>query len=403
MIRNDIPSGLRTLLIDDEPFMRDLLEASLSHIGVDQLALAGDGAEALSMIERGEQEFDLIICDLYMPRMDGIEFLRYLPQFGFRGGIVLLSGKDQKVLRSAVQVARERHLNVLGSLPKPVSADDLRRVIERITAYDFDANVGVTTILTENQIQRGIEHGYLRLYYQPQVDIHTGTVTGVEALARWHDPTQGTLGPTAVVPVIEGSGLIHAFTDAALHEAIHQQREWQQHGLQVRLAVNISVSALERLDLPERIAALCDEMGVEPATVVMEITETHFAADSATALDVLTRLKLKGLGLSLDDFGTGYSTLEQLQRAPFDEMKVDHSFVHGAKFDPAAGTILESSVELGRRLGLTLVAEGVEDAEDWRLTQELGCQTAQGFYISQALPPAEFEAWLAEWADRQVE
>jgi len=107
--------------------------------------------------------------------------------------------------------------------------------------------------------------------------------------------------------------------------------------------------------------------------------------------------------LSLDDFGTGYSTLEQLQRAPFDEMKVDHSFVHGAKFDPAAGTILESSVELGRRLGLTLVAEGVEDAEDWRLTQELGCQTAQGFYISQALPPAEFEAWLAEWADRQVE
>jgi EAL domain-containing protein (putative c-di-GMP-specific phosphodiesterase class I) len=400
MDNNDIPEGLRTLLIDDEPFMRDLLQASLRHIGVNDITLAADGAEALSLVERGEQEFDLVVCDLYMPRMDGIEFLRYLPQCGFRGGIVLLSGKDQKVLRSAVQVARERHLNVLGSLPKPVSADDLRRVIERITAYDFDTDITATTILTEHQIQTGIEAGHLRLYYQPQVDLNSGQVMGVEALARWYDPQQGTLGPTAVVPVIEGSRLIHAFTDAALFQAIRQQREWQSRGLQLRVAVNISVSALERLDLPERIEALCQELGVDPSSLAMEITETHFAADSATALDVLTRLKLKGLGLSLDDFGTGYSTLEQLQRAPFDEMKVDHSFVHGAKFDPAARTILESSVELGRRLGLALVAEGAEDAQDWRLTQELGCQTAQGFYISQALPPAELEKWLGEWAER---
>jgi EAL domain-containing protein (putative c-di-GMP-specific phosphodiesterase class I) len=285
-------------------------------------------------------------------------------------------------------------------LPKPVSADDLRRVIERITAYDFDTDITATTILTEHQIQTGIEAGHLRLYYQPQVDLNSGQVMGVEALARWYDPQQGTLGPTAVVPVIEGSRLIHAFTDAALFQAIRQQREWQSRGLQLRVAVNISVSALERLDLPERIEALCQELGVDPSSLAMEITETHFAADSATALDVLTRLKLKGLGLSLDDFGTGYSTLEQLQRAPFDEMKVDHSFVHGAKFDPAARTILESSVELGRRLGLALVAEGAEDAQDWRLTQELGCQTAQGFYISQALPPAELEKWLGEWAER---
>lgn len=392
---NDIPDGLRTLLIDDEPFMRDLLHASLTHLGIETITCAEDGAEALSLVERGELEFDLVVCDLYMPRMDGIEFMRYLPQCGFRGGIILLSGKDQKVLRSAVQVARERHLNVLGSLPKPVSADDLRRVIERITAYDFNTTATATTILTEHQIQTGIEDGCLRLYYQPQVDLNTNEVTGVEALARWYDANQGTLGPTAVVPVIEGSRLIHSFTEAALLQAIRQQRDWQQRGLRLRVAVNISVSALERLDLPERIEALCNEVGVEPASLAMEITETHFAGDSATALDVLTRLKLKGLGLSLDDFGTGYSTLEQLQRAPFDEMKVDHSFVHGAKFDPAARTILESSVDLGRRLGLAMVAEGVEDTEDWQLTQELGCQTGQGFYIAQALPPAEFEAWLS--------
>ncbi len=398
MANNDIPKGLRTLLIDDEPFMQDLLQASLRHVGIDTITLAGDGAEALSLVERGEQEFDLVVCDLYMPRMDGIEFLRYLPQCGFRGGIVLLSGKDQKVLRSAVQVARERHLNVLGSLPKPVSADDLRRVIERITAYDFDAHLTATTILTEHQIQTGIEEGYLGLYYQPQVDLTSGEVMGVEALARWYDPQQGTLGPTAVVPVIEGSRLIHAFTDAALFQAIHQQKAWQDKGLQLRMSVNISVSALERLDLPERIEALCQEIGIEPSSLVMEITETHFAADSATTLDVLTRLKLKGLCLSLDDFGTGYSTLEQLQRAPFDEMKIDHSFVHGAKFDPAARTILESSMELGRRLGLTMVAEGVEDAEDWRLTRELGCQSAQGFYIAPALPPGEFDTWIGSWA-----
>ena len=220
---------------------------------------------------------------------------------------------------------------------------------------------------------------------------------------RWQHPADGLLYPGSFVGVAEAHGLIDALTRAVLCLALAQARRWRDLGLTVRMAVNISMDNLACLDFPEFVMDEIARHGVPAGDLMLEVTESRLMGDARAPMDILTRLRLKQIGLSIDDFGTGHSSLAQLRDIPFDELKVDRGFVHGAATTPGMHAILEGALGMARQLGMRSVAEGVEDRPDWDLLRTLGCDLAQGYFVAKPMPAADLAPWLETWEQRRVE
>ncbi len=252
------------------------------------------------------------------------------------------------------------------------------------------------------ELRAAIKGGALALHYQPQVDLASGCVCGVEALVRWPhpDPARGLIPPDAFIPLAEQTGLIAPLTDWVLGEAIRQCREWQRVGLLLAVSVNLSMWNLHDPALPDRVAALLREHGLSSAWLRLELTESALMADADRALDVLARLAGLGVRLAVDDFGSGYSSLAYLKRLPVDALKIDKGFVREMGTDETDAAIVASTVALGHALGLRVVAEGIEDRATWDLLAGMGCDVAQGYHIARPLPPDALARWLraAPWA-----
>jgi diguanylate cyclase (GGDEF)-like protein len=243
------------------------------------------------------------------------------------------------------------------------------------------------------ELRHAVEHGELRLYYQPKVSLASSTVHAAEALIRWVHPTKGLVAPGLFIPFAEHTGYIKVLTRWVLEEAIRQCGVWRRDGLQLQVSVNISARDLMNRDLPDAINALLSEHSVPPAMVCLEITESGFMEDPAHAQKVLERLANIGLQLSIDDYGTGYSSLSYIMQLPVSELKIDRSFVSHMSDDRDLTTIVRSTIELGHSLGLKVVAEGVEDGQGFALLRELGCDGAQGYFMSPPLPADAFRRW----------
>jgi diguanylate cyclase (GGDEF)-like protein len=245
-------------------------------------------------------------------------------------------------------------------------------------------------------LRSALEEGGLDVHYQPQAELATGRVTGVECLLRWAHPELGAIGPDEFVPVAEHTGLIRPLTHYVLDVALEHCAAWRRSGLDVPVAVNLSVRSLLDPELAEDVARLLRAAEVPARALTLEITETSIMGDPGRTLSVLDRLAGLGLTLAIDDFGTGYSSLAYLKRLPVDEVKIDKSFVLDMKGDPDDEAIVRSTVDLGHNLGLRVVAEGVEDGGTWRRLAELGCDRAQGFHLARPMPAEALERWLAE-------
>jgi diguanylate cyclase (GGDEF)-like protein len=243
------------------------------------------------------------------------------------------------------------------------------------------------------ELRHAVEHGELRLYYQPKVSLASSTVHAAEALIRWVHPTKGLVAPGLFIPFAEHTGYIKVLTRWVLAEAIRQCGVWRRDGLQLQVSINISARDLMNRDLPEAISALLSEHSVPASMVCLEITESGFMEDPAHAQKVLERLASIGLQLSIDDYGTGYSSLSYIMQLPVTELKIDRSFVSHMSGDRDLTTIVRSTIELGHSLGLKVVAEGVEDGQGFALLRELGCDGAQGYFMSPPLPAEAFRRW----------
>lgn len=241
-----------------------------------------------------------------------------------------------------------------------------------------------------------IENQQLAFYYQPKIDLKSGCVVSAEALARWHHPQQGLIMPDKFIPLAERTGLIRPLTQWGLNAALQQCASWREAGLNLGVAVNLSARNLPEPQLAENITQMLENWGVPPDWLELEITESAIMTDPVRALNILTRLDSMGVRLVIDDFGTGYSSLSYLKKLPVDTIKIDKSFVISMASDKNDEVIVRSTIDLAHNLGLKVVAEGVERREAWEMLNELGCDMAQGYYISQALAPAEFSAWLKE-------
>jgi diguanylate cyclase (GGDEF)-like protein len=243
------------------------------------------------------------------------------------------------------------------------------------------------------ELRQAIEHDGLSLHYQPKINLKTGRLDSVEALVRWPHPVRGFLSPGEFIPLAESTGLILPLSRWVLITALRQSRAWQDEGLDIRIAVNLSARLLQEANLVETIADLLAYHSVKPESLELEITESAVMADPAHALGLLRRLHEMGIQLSIDDFGTGYSSLAYLHRLPVNEVKIDKSFVVGLSGGSDGATIARSIIDLGHNLGLIVVAEGVEDEATYQLLAGMACDLAQGFYLSRPVPPQDLAAW----------
>jgi EAL domain-containing protein (putative c-di-GMP-specific phosphodiesterase class I) len=266
-----------------------------------------------------------------------------------------------------------------------------------VSVYSSDldrSSVRRLTLLGE--LRRAIHEGELELHYQPSLDLRTGEVRSVEALVRWRHPEHGLLPPSEFIELAEISGLIGELTRWVLTEAVRAIRSWGQRGLTLRVAVNLSVRNLADATLVPWLGDLLDECGVDPSLVKLEVTESELMDDPAAAMELLEEVRTMGSSTSIDDFGTGYSSLAYLKHLPVDELKIDRSFVAGMVSADSDLTIVRSTIDLAHNLGLDVVAEGVEDVATLRRLAELGCDRAQGYFISRPVPAAACTIWLTD-------
>jgi diguanylate cyclase (GGDEF)-like protein len=346
-------------------------------------------------------------------RLGGDEFGIVLPTAQTVGDLAEVADRIRDALREPF-VMQGLPLAVEGSIGGalvPLHASDVETVIQRADVAMYVAKTANTDfevydashdeydpsrLTLIGELRRALEGKEIVLYFQPKAALRGGEVRGAEALVRWRHPDRGLLGPDEFIPLAQHTGLIRPLTLFVIDAALEQCSRWSRDGFELRVAVNLAMRNLLDLSFPDDVAALLAKWRVPPERLELEITESTIMGDPFRARQVLQRLDSMGVRLSIDDFGTGYSSLGYLKRLPVSEIKIDKSFVLNMTNDENDAVIVRSTIDLGRNLGLEVVAEGVENAEAWRNLELYGCDIAQGYYLSRPVPADELTAWLKE-------
>ncbi len=395
-------TSLSFLILEDNLFQRMVAEQTVSSFNVGSIINAQNSEQALQMLDN-TGAVDIVVCDLDIPGMDGIRFIRCLAEQQLARAVIILSDMEAALIRTVQDMAQADGLRVLGHTPKPMTRPRLRELLEYffVSLDNHQPSATSERIFTEAELEHAINENQFVLYYQPKVLLKSGRMISVEALSRWHHPEVGLVMPIHFIPTMESSGLIAPMTDNMIDLALDQIQQWQEQGRNISVGVNLSPVILSDTDLPDRLVHKTRARHIPPELLNLEITENSLMQNAALCLETLARLKLYGFALAIDDFGTGYSSMQQLNRIPFSELKIDRSFVANACRDQAHRAIVEANINLAHNLNMQTVAEGVETLEDWQLLHELNCDQAQGFFISKALPTEQFADWEQQWLARQ--
>jgi EAL domain-containing protein (putative c-di-GMP-specific phosphodiesterase class I) len=388
-------ADLRFVVVEDQGFQRWLAGNLLRELGAEFILPAEDGNAALELLVAPDPPIDVVVCDLNMPGMDGMELIRHMGQMRHPASLIVVSAVDKSILGMVELMSREYGVRLLGAVEKPLTSKKLKPLVERHWA-DIGAVVEHRhAAMTASDMGTALRAGQFEAFYQPKVQMRTGDMKGAEALARWRHPELGLLQPGVFMPTIEADALIDPFTDFILAEAARACRQWRDSGLEMNVSVNLSVASLFDVALADRLTGIVRNAGLDPRYMILEVTESSATRDMARKLENLSRLRMHGFGLSIDDFGTGYSSMDRLSQVPFTELKIDQAFVKTASARPSSRAIVEASLQLARRLGIPAVAEGVETHAEWELMLGMGCETAQGYHVARPMAATDF----VEWAD----
>lgn len=387
------------LVIDDEPMVLLAIKTLLGQMGYAHTETADRARLAFEMLDAGTVP-DLILLDLNMPEVDGMEFVRGLVERKYRGQLVLVSGEDERVLQTVQRLVKAHGIDVLGHLQKPVARTSLEALLATWAPRGERRSRPGRASYEPERIREAIENGELELFYQPKVAVSDGAFVGAEALVRWRHPQDGLVFPDQFIAIAEANGLIDELTRAVVRASIAQAKKWETEGLPLCVAVNVSMDNLSALDFADFVAGAAAAEKLPAKLLTLEVTESRLMQDMRGPLETLTRLRLKRFGLSIDDFGTGHSSLAQLRDIPFDELKIDRSFVHGIARDETVRAIYTASLGMAQQLRMSIVAEGVEDAEDWEFLRRTKCDYAQGYFIGRPMPAGEIPAWRVTWLER---
>jgi diguanylate cyclase (GGDEF)-like protein len=351
-------------------------------------------------------------------RLGGDEFALLVPNLTQPDAGVLLAERISRALQDPFVIdglPLEAEASV-GIALYPAHGDDVETLLQRAdvamyvaketkthyAVYDADVdNYRPERLMLVGELRRAIENHELVLHYQPKATLADGTVRGVEALVRWQHPERGLVQPDVFIPVAEHTGLIRPLTLFVVEEALKQCRTWREQGFELTVAVNVAMRNILDEDFPNALERMLERYGLDPAVLELELTETSVLADPPRAKQILQRLRDTGVSLAVDDFGTGYASLAYLSELPVDEIKIDRSFVMAMDRDEQHARIVRSTIDLGRNLCLGVVAEGVESAEVWDRLVELGCDSAQGYFLARPLPADELTIWLDDRLPRR--
>lgn len=390
---------MKCLILDDSKAITGLLQLIImDELGAAEALVANNVSDALVLLEENPASIDVVFCDLNLPDVDGVAFLRMLAERDFQGYIVIVSSVSHRVLKSVEHLVRNHHLKFLGTIIKPISPQSVVQLLQSIGSHGtVKPPASVNEKLTVPELIDALEKGYFECYYQPQVCAMTRKVVGFEALARLKSPKRDLTFPDDFIALMEQHSLILRLTKDQIISVFKQWRIWHQQGHCYRIAINISALLLNDLELPAFILEQINKYGIQPTLVTLEITESCLNEDRIKALEVLSRLSMYGINLSIDDFGTGYSSIERLQSLPFNEVKIDRFFVQNAVASESERPVLDSMIGMANRLGLRVVLEGVETLAHWQMVCHSGCDSFQGYFIAKPMSVDKLEKWLRDW------
>ncbi len=389
----------KVLVIDDDRVVCELVSALAIAIGL-SCDTAGDPG---AFQEKVTPETSLILLDLMMPGMDGIEVLRLLGERKCKARILLMSGMDKRVLETAEKLAQSLGLAVVGHLQKPFSPLELKEVLESITAMETPESVKEipSVAVSDEQIRAAVTKSEFLNYYQPQIDLRTGEVMGVEALARWRHPERGMLLPDSFLERLDALGLMDDLCWKTAEIALAEVKDFRRRsGEPLRVSINATMLSLSNLDFPDALLNLANKYGFPAGRIAVEITESRLLSQLSRTLDVLTRLRMKSFQLSIDDFGSGFAMMQQLQNVPATELKIDKSIVEKMHRNTSDRVMVEKIIEMGHELKMKVVAEGVITREQYEMLRAKGCDGAQGYWFSHPLSADALQSWLAAYEPR---
>lgn len=387
---------MRVLVASDDALILEQF-ADLPQLVHHDMAISTDPAE----IARLAADADVVVLDLDGHEQAGMDLLERLAQDGCRARIVLLSSRNPRELNFAYVVGTERNLQMGVPQCKPL---DKARILDSVLGLLSPQTLDVQP----EDVRRALDDDQLVIFYHPLKTISSDSVHGCEALVRWNHPEYGLLNPDYIIPVAEEHGLITDVTRFMLRNALRQCRIWKDAGWDFQVAVNVSAQGLREPTFVNEVDRAIRHAGVSPENLALEITESQTLSQQTEIINALTRLMFLGVNLAIDDFGTGYSSMSRLVSMPFHEVKIDKSFVMKASVRLAdhelntakqimrdqAETVVHAITNLGHNLDLKVIAEGVATREAWNLVSRLGCDVAQGFFISVPIAADEFGEWL---------
>lgn len=391
-------ADLNLLILEDDDFQRNILVNMLNSLGITSILCANNGKHALDIIHSTDSKpIDVALCDLNMPEMDGMEFLRHLGEVHQDIAVILTSGLDGKLLTSVGRMAQMYGIRLLGVIEKPVLLVNLKEHLLKHGDSTRKVQEAAAKSFTLDEILHAIQAEQFEPFFQPKVDMKTGRLVGAEALARWVHPDHGVISPCAFIPQLEQTENIDGLTFRILRKSASAVRSLHDKGHLLTISVNLSLVSLDDTALADKITQAVREAGVDPQYVVLEITESAAMTNVAPALENLARLCMSGFALSIDDYGTGSSSLQQLTRIAFSELKIDQSFVKDFADNKTLRIVVESSIDMAHKLLVKSVAEGVETQQDWDALKVVGCDTVQGYFIAQPMDEKAFSDFVANY------
>lgn len=387
-------SSRHFLIADDSKAIREYLHQLLNSLGFHTISEAEDGNVALRIIS--SNPVDILFCDLAMPGMDGVELLRMAAQYNPDLAVIPISSLEARLRFGVAQMAHELGLTVLGIVGKPFQQEQLIQALAAYPPCNEKGSVSLDGDFSQDDLAEALKARRLNIHYQPQISVADGRILGFESLVRMKDKAGNLIPPGDFIELSESTGQIHRLSHMIIEGSLRRLALWSRLGHDFNISINFSARILSKLDLPEHVEAIARNNGIPTSRITIELTETQLKT-GPELYDVMSRLRMKGFGLSIDDFGTGDSSLARLRSMPFTELKIDQEFVKGCTDDTDLQTIITNSISLGHELGMLVVAEGVQTMEEWDYLKAAGCDIAQGYLISPPLDEAAVVPWTQRW------